>query len=247
MSAVKDAAVNLSVVAPVYNEVEGIEEVVRYWLKVLEGIPFSSEIVLANDGSTDGTLPILEKLAQEFKQVRYVSYTPNRGYGYALKQAIQASVGNMVVTLDSDGQFDLADFPKLLNLFQASGLDFVTGYRMKKKDNIFRIVADRSLNLIVRTMFGVKLRDTNCALKLIRGDLARGLNIEAKGYPTPTEITVKLLTLGARTGEIGVTHSERLKGQSKLKFVQTSISMFRFLFYLRKKIKLYKAGILQSL
>lgn len=247
MSVVKNAGVELSVVAPVYNEVEGIEEVVRYWLKVLDGIPLSSEIVLANDGSTDGTLPILEKLAQEFNQVRYVSYTPNRGYGYALKQAIQASHGNMVVTLDSDGQFDLADFPKLLSTLQAGGLDFVTGYRVKKKDNIFRVVADRSLNLIVRTMFGVKLRDTNCALKLIRGDLARGLNIEAKGYPTPTEITVKLLTLGARTGEIGVTHSERLKGQSKLKFLQTSISMFRFLFYLRKKIKLYRAGILQSL
>jgi glycosyltransferase involved in cell wall biosynthesis len=240
-------SVNLSVVAPVYNEEEGIEEVVRYWLKVLGNIPLASEIVLGNDGSTDGTLQILEKLSQEFNQIRYVSYTPNRGYGYALKKAIQASYGNLVVMLDSDGQFDLADFSQLWKLFQEERLDFVTGYRMKKKDNVFRVVADRSLNLIVRSMFGLKLKDTNCALKLIRGDLARGLNIEAKGYPTPTEITVKLLALGARTGETGVTHSERLKGQSKLKFVRTSISMFRFLFYLRKKIKLYKAGILQSL
>ncbi len=239
--------VDLSVVAPVYNEEEGIEEVLRYWFRVLSTIPLSSEVVLGNDGSTDGTLKILERLSHDYPSLRYVSYTPNRGYGYALKKAIQDSRGELVVMLDSDGQFDLADFSKLWKEYQDRQLDFVTGFRMKKKDNIFRVVADRSLNLIVRTMFGLKLRDTNCALKLIRGDLARNLNIEAKGYPTPTEITVKLLTLGAKTGEVGVTHSERLKGQSKLKFLRTSISMFRFLFYLRKKVKLYRAGILQTL
>jgi glycosyltransferase involved in cell wall biosynthesis len=247
MTAIQERAINLSVVAPVYNEEEGIEEVVRYWFKVLDTFPLASEIVLGNDGSTDRTLSILERLEQESSRLRHISYSPNRGYGYALKKAIQASKGEFVVMLDSDGQFDLADFTKLWNVLEKDKLDFVTGYRMKKKDNIFRVVADRSLNWIVRCMFGVKMRDTNCALKLIRGDLARGLNIEAKGYPTPTEITVKLLTLGARTGETGVTHSERLKGQSKLKFLRTSISMFRFLFYLRKKIKLYKAGILQTL
>ena len=238
---------DLSVVAPVFNEEEGIEEVIRYWIRVLNDSPLSAEIVLANDGSTDRTLEIVTGLSREFPIVRCVSYKPNRGYGYALKAAIRASHGEVVVTLDSDGQFDLGDFPKLLALYKENSLDFVTGYRMKKKDSFFRVIADRSLNLIVRMMFGVRLRDTNCALKLIRGSLARELNIEAKGYPTPTEITVKLITLGAKTSEIGVTHSERLKGQSKLKFIQTSLSMFRFLFYLRKKVKLYKAGILQTL
>lgn len=237
----------LSVVAPVYNEAEGIEEVVQYWVKVLEENAASAEIVLANDGSTDRTLEILQNLSQKIPYLKVASYNPNRGYGYALKTAIQASQGRWIITLDSDGQFDLADFPSLIKLQKENQLDFITGYRMKKKDNPFRVVADRSLNLIVRTMFSVSLKDTNCAMKLIRGDLARSLNIEAKGYPTPTEITIKLITLGAKTGEIGVHHSERLQGQSKLKFFRTSISFFRFLFYLRKKVHLYKAGILQTL
>jgi glycosyltransferase involved in cell wall biosynthesis len=237
----------LSIVAPVYNEAEGIEQVVQYWLKVLQENRANAEIVLANDGSTDRTLEILENLSQKIPLLKVVSYTPNRGYGYALKTAIRASKGQWVITLDSDGQFDLADFPTLLKLQNEQQLDFVTGYRMKKKDNLFRVIADRSLNLIVRTMFSVSLRDTNCAMKLIRGDLARTLNIEAKGYPTPTEITVKLITLGAKTSEIGVHHLERLQGQSKLKFFRTIISFFRFLFYLRKKVRLYKAGILQTL
>lgn len=240
-------APELSIVAPVYNEAEGIEQVVQYWLKVLQENSANAEIVLANDGSTDGTLEILENLSQKIPLLKVVSYTPNRGYGYALKTAIRASKGQWVITLDSDGQFDLADFPSLLKLQNEQQLDFVTGYRMKKRDNLFRVIADRSLNLIVRTMFSVSMRDTNCAMKLIRGDLARTLNIEAKGYPTPTEITVKLITLGAKTSEIGVHHLERLQGQSKLKFFRTIISFFRFLFYLRKKVRLYKAGILQTL
>lgn len=240
-------APELSIVAPVYNEAEGIEQVVQYWLKVLQENSANAEIVLANDGSTDGTLEILENLSQKIPLLKVVSYTPNRGYGYALKTAIRASKGQWVITLDSDGQFDLADFPSLLKLQTEQQLDFVSGYRMKKKDNLFRVIADRSLNLIVRTMFSVSMRDTNCAMKLIRGDLARTLNIEAKGYPTPTEITVKLITLGAKTSEIGVHHLERLQGQSKLKFFRTIISFFRFLFYLRKKVRLYKAGILQTL
>lgn len=242
-----ESSVELSVVAPVYNEAEGIEEVVRYWNSVLAGVHLTSEIILANDGSTDRTLDILQKLEIEIPILRVLSYSPNRGYGYALKTAIRASKGAWVVSLDSDGQFDLADFNKLHALCSRKNLDFVTGFRMKKKDNVFRIVADRGLNLIVRTLFGVSLRDTNCAMKLMRGDLVRSLNIEARGYPTPTEITLKLITLGAKTDEEGVTHSERLRGQSKLHFLRTSISFFRFLFYLKRKIRLYKAGIIQTL
>lgn len=239
--------VELSVVAPVYNEAEGIEPVVRYWKQVLDGSGLSAEIVLANDGSTDGTLEILERLKADIPYLRVVSYSPNRGYGYALKTAIHASSGNMVVSLDSDGQFDLADFSKLMTVYKNQGLDFVTGYRERKKDSLMRVIADRSLNLIVRTMFRVDLRDTNCALKLMNGSMIRSLILEATGYPTPTEITVKLVKLGAKTAEAPVGHGERAAGQSKLKFMKTSISMFRFLLYLRKRIKLYESRVIQNL
>jgi dolichol-phosphate mannosyltransferase len=242
-----ESGIDLSVVAPVYNEEEGIETVVRHWARVLEGMGLASEIVLTNDGSRDGTAAVLERLGRELPMLRVVSYGKNHGYGYALKTAIRASRGRRVVTLDSDGQFDLAEAPRLLELYESGGFDFVTGYRVKKQDSFLRVFADRGLNLIVRTMFGVSLRDTNCAMKLIRGDLARRLNIEANDYPTPTEITIKLVRLGAKTAETGVTHSERIAGQSKLKVLHTSVSMFRFLLYLRRKVKLYDSGILQTL
>src|SRR5947209_5860337 len=96
--------VELSVVAPVYNEAEAIEPVVRYWAEVLKGSGLSAEIVLANDGSTDGTQEVLDRLCREFSNLKVISYMPNRGYGYALRTAIQGSSGEIVVTLDSDGQ-----------------------------------------------------------------------------------------------------------------------------------------------
>lgn len=242
-----DASIEVSVVAPVYNEAGGIERVVRRWAEVLARTPLRAEIVLADDGSTDGTAAILARLCDELPLLRVVTHAPNRGYGFALHRAIQASRGEVVVTLDSDGQFDLADFPSLLALYRERSLDFVTGYRVKKRDGAVRVAADRGLNLLVRAMFAVDLRDTNCAMKLMRGELARSLRIEARGYPTPTEITLKLMALGAATAEAPVSHAERLAGHSKLRVVSTSVSMLRFLLYLRRKIGLYRAGILQTL
>jgi glycosyltransferase involved in cell wall biosynthesis len=239
--------IQLSVVAPVYNEAEGIERIIRNWVSVLSSGALSWEIVVTDDGSTDRTRSILENLASEFPRFRFVGYSPNRGYGYALKTAIYATRGDWVVTLDSDGQFDLSDYESLFKVQHQDALDFVTGYRLRKKDSWIRVFADRSLNKLVRGMFQVPFRDTNCAMKLIRGDLARRLNIESNGYPTPTEITIKLYVLGARSGETGVRHLERIAGQSKLRILRTSIAMSRFLWYLRKKVKLYKAGVEKTL
>ncbi|HET6268084.1 MAG TPA: glycosyltransferase family 2 protein [Acidobacteriota bacterium] len=243
----ESANIQLSVVAPVYNEAEGIEGIIRSWVNILSSGTQSWEIVVTDDGSTDQTRSILERLASEFPGFRFVGYSPNRGYGYALKTAIYATKGDWVVTLDSDGQFDLSDSESLFKVQQQSGLDFVTGYRLRKKDSFVRVFADRTLNKMVRAMFHVPFRDTNCAMKLIRGDLARQLNIESNGYPTPTEITIKLFVLGARSGETGVKHLERLAGQSKLRILRTSMAMSRFLWYLRKKVKLYRAGVVKTL
>jgi len=237
----------LSVVAPVYNEEENIENVLRYWKEVLDSAGFCSEIVVTNDGSTDNTAGILAKLQEEMPRLKVVTLEQNGGYGKALTTSIQASRGEWVVTLDSDGQFDLKEYRGLLSKAQAEGLDGVTGYRGRKEDTRFRVFADRVLNLIVRTMFKVSFRDTNCALKLINGDFIRRANIEARGYPAPTELTIKLCKLGARIGEMGITHIERQGGLSKLNPLGVSIGFLKFLFYLRLKIYLYDKRIVHSL
>ncbi len=238
---------DVSVVAPVYNEADCIEDVVRYWNGVLDKWSRTSEIVLGNDGSTDETGPILGRLASELPRLRVITRDRNGGYGAALASAIGGSTGAIVITLDSDGQFDLADAAGLIDRLEADGLDAVTGRRASKRDSPMRVVADRMLNRLVRWMFGVRLRDTNCALKVIRGDLARGLTIEARGFPTPTEIVLKLSASGSRLGEEAVSHAERQAGASKLRVWRTGLDMWRFLWYLRRKIRLYRRGVIQRL
>jgi len=236
--------VRLSVAAPCYNEADSIEGVVTAWDEVLSRAPLASEIVLCNDGSTDASAAVLERLQARVPRLRVVSFDTNGGYGRALSAAIGATRGEYVATIDSDGQFDLADALALLAELESGGHDCVTGYRLGKKDNLFRVAMDRGLNLLVRRMFGVRLRDTNCALKVARGEVLRGLRIEARGYPTPTEIVVRLAARGCRIGEMGVAHLPRAGGASKLHPWRTAWSMLRFLVYLRGKLKLFRARII---
>lgn len=237
----------ISICAPAFNEEEGIAEVVRYWAQVIHEDGIRGQIVVANDGSTDRTLEILRELQEEFPFLVVVDYEPNRGYGYALSQAMARADGEYVVTIDSDGQFDAAEYRLLLTELRRGGYDLVTGYRKGKRDTFVRVVADRGLNVLVRLVFGLRLRDTNCALKLLRRDVAQAIEIEARGYPTPTEILVKADTLGYRIGEVGITHMERLAGESKLKTFRTAWQMGWFLVYLKMKQVLYRARILNRI
>ncbi len=233
----------VSVVAPAYNEAESIAGVVRDWIQVLEGAGVSWEIVISNDGSSDNTGEVLKGMGEP--RLRVLEFENNGGYGHALSQAMRAARGDYVVTIDSDGQFDLADFPPLLGQLKEGGLDLVTGYRRKKKDSLIKVAADRVLNLIVRMTFGLSLRDTNCALKVMTKKAAHEIEIEARGFPTPTEIVAKASMCGMKLGEGPVEHRERAAGQSKLKAFQSALDFLQFLFYLRLQFFLAKRGVLQ--
>jgi glycosyltransferase involved in cell wall biosynthesis len=236
----------LSICAPAYNEEETIETVVRHFDDVLAEGKLPGEIVIGNDGSTDRTATILQSLQAELPRLRVVCLPENRGYGAALSAAVAASRGKYVLTLDSDGQFDAAEFPALLAELLRGGYDLVTGYRQEKQDRITRVLADRAFNMMVRGLFRLPLRDTNCALKLIDGQLARALKVEARGFPTPTELLVKAQTLGYHIGEVAITHHERAGGTTKLKALRTSWQMAVFLVYLKYKQILYRTRILNS-
>ena len=239
------SAIFLSITAPAYNERENIEKVVTYWQSIFARDGIQGEIVIGDDGSTDGTKDILRELQGRFDNLVVVDHAVNRGYGYALSSAIAHSKGDYVLTIDSDGQFDAGEY-RLLLAEMHKGYDIVTGYRRRKQDRPLRVIADRVLNLIIHALFRVPLRDTNCALKLFKGDIARHLTIEARGYPTPTELLVRAQTLGYRIGETGITHYERAGGTTKLKAFRTSWQMLLFLAYLKYKQMLFRANIINN-
>jgi glycosyltransferase involved in cell wall biosynthesis len=239
------AAVFLSITAPVYNEREIIEKVVTSWQDVFTRDGIAGEIIIGEDGSTDGTKAVLRALQGMQSNLVVVDHPVNRGYGCALSSAIASSRGEFVLTTDSDGQFDAGEYKLLLDKLR-QGYDVVTGFRQRKQDSALRVFADRVLNAIIRVLFRVYLRDTNCALKLFKGDVARSLTVEARGYPTPTELLVRAQTLGYRIGEVGITHMERSGGASKLRAFRTSWQMLLFLAYLKYKQMLFKANIING-
>ncbi len=240
-----NSKVFLSIVAPAYNEEENIEAVVRYWEQLLATEERRGEIVITNDGSQDNTKQILDRLQQEFPNLSVIHHEKNGGYGQALATAIKHSRGSYVLTTDSDGQFDVAEYKLLWQKLNEGDYDLVTGFRKKKSDSLPKVLADRVLNFLVRLLFGVKLRDTNCALKLFKGKLVRQLSIEAVSYPTPTELVIKANALGYRIGEVGITHLQRTAGESKLKTWHTGVNFFKFLCYLKLKLWLLRQKIIR--
>lgn len=238
-------AVCLSLAAPAYNEAEGIEAVVREWATTLAQREHRFEIVICNDGSRDATGAILARLTRELPDLRVIGQETNRGYGSALNTAIAACRGEFIATIDADGQFAVADALDMLEPLLTNQYDAVLGYRVAKSDRWLRRRADRALNVIVRVLFGLRHRDTNCALKVVRRRLLQDLLIESVGFAFPTEVSIKLHERGVRISEHAVRHSDRTAGTSKLHVRRVGWQVLRFLVYLRLRLALYRARILQ--
>jgi len=234
---------DVSITMPAYNEEANIERTVRECMEVLRNGAIRGEVIVTNDGSRDGTLAILKRLKGEFDNFQYIELEQNLGYGGALKKAIDTSRGRYVVTIDSDGQFDIRDLPRLLGKIQ-EGYDCVTGYRARKKDTLPRVFANWGYNLLVRMLCGIRFRDSQCALKIFLGDVIRSFSLEARGFTFPTEALIKMVYYDYRVTEISITHRYREGGESKVDFFKTVRIMFTFLLYIRFKMFLHKRRII---
>ena len=203
---------SLSLVLPAFNEEANIEAVVQDALATLPAFVDAYEIIVVDDGSRDRTGEIVARLASGNDRVRLVSHERNRGYGAALTSGFSASTGDFVMFMDADRQFDIRDL-RLLVPF-AGEYDIVAGFRMERSDPLHRRVLAEMFNVSVRMLFGVHLRDIDCAFKLFRGDLLRGLPLTAPGALINTEIQAKARRQGARLQQVGVRHYPRIAGEA---------------------------------
>lgn len=202
----------LSLILPSHNEEGNIEIVVRRALMVLPHFCEDFEILIVNDGSRDSTGAIINRLAEEDSRVRPIHHSVNRGYGGALKTGFDASTMAYVMFMDADRQFDIADI-RLLAPFVPL-FDIVAGFRMERSDPIHRRINAEIFNLAVRILFGVHMRDLDCAFKIFRGDLLRSLDLTTSGALINAEMQAKLRRQGATLVQIGVPHYARVAGQA---------------------------------
>jgi glycosyltransferase involved in cell wall biosynthesis len=202
---------SLSLVLPAYNEEANIEFVVTDALSVLPAFVDDFEIIVVNDGSHDQTGSIVERLASNDGRILTVHHSRNRGYGAALTSGFRVSRGDFVMFMDADRQFDVRDL-RFLAPF-ASEFDVVAGFRKERNDPVHRRLFAECFNVVVRVLFGVHLRDIDCAFKLFRGDLIRGMTLISPGALINTEIQAKARRQCARLQQIGVNHYPRVAGQ----------------------------------
>jgi glycosyltransferase involved in cell wall biosynthesis len=202
----------LSLVLPAHNEIDNISVVTQRALEVLPELAESFEIIVVDDGSVDGTGALIDRLAAGNPRFRALHHPQNRGYGAALTTGFQAATGDFTMFMDSDQQFDIADLSYLSPF--VGQYDIVAGYRIDRQDARYRILYARMFKLAVRFLFGVNLRDTDCAFKVFRADLLKTMELESPGALINTEILAKSRRSCATHIEVGVHHYPRAAGES---------------------------------
>jgi glycosyltransferase involved in cell wall biosynthesis len=203
---------SVSVVIPAYNEVESLPLLVDGIVPVLEGLGCASwEVILVDDGSTDGTAELMRRLAAERRGVKAVLLRTNFGKSAALMAGFAEAKGDVVITMDADLQDDPQEIPAFVAMIE-EGHDLVSGWKKTRHDPLEKRLASRFFNRVVRRVSGVGLHDFNCGFKAYRAWCVRGLSLHGNQHRF---IPAILSRRGARVGELPVRHHERKFGASK--------------------------------
>ena len=204
---------DISVVIPLLNEEESLPELIAWIDKVCTTHTLSYEVVMVDDGSTDQSWQVIERLSEQYTNVRGIQFRRNYGKSAALNEAFKAVQGNVVITMDADLQDSPDEIPELYKMITQQGYDLVSGWKQKRYDPLSKTLPTKLYNGVTGWVTGIKLHDMNCGLKAYKqavvknievyGEMHRYIPIIAKweGFP--------------RIGEKVVQHQARKYGYSK--------------------------------
>jgi glycosyltransferase involved in cell wall biosynthesis len=203
---------DLSVIIPIYNELENVDGLHGELDAALRGLGLTYELIFVDDGSRDGSFARLQALRERDQRVTVIKLARNFGQTAALAAGLAHSTGDDVVLIDGDRQNDPADIPRLLAQ-RRTGADLVAGWRVQRQDPwLTRRVPSQIANWLIGMITGVRLHDYGCTLKLIRGDLARSLRLYGEMHRF---IPALIGDLGGQIAELPVNHRPRVAGVSK--------------------------------
>lgn len=206
----------LSVVIPVYNEVDNLTELYDRLKGVLESLKISWELIFVDDGSRDGSLELMHSICDGDSRVKVVKLRRNFGQTAALSAGFDLAQGEVIVTLDGDLQNDPADIPRLLDKL-ALGYDIVSGWRKKRKDSRVRVFPSLVANQLISFLTGLHLHDSGCTLKVYRRAVLNNIRLYGESHRfIPALATVA----GATVAELEVEHHPRKFGKSKYGFTR---------------------------
>lgn len=224
----------ISVFFPCFNEQENIPKLVSSALEFLPSIADDFQIILVNDGSVDQTKLVAQKYADENQQVELVSHEINRGYGAALRTGFLSAKKELVFYTDGDNQFDIKELPRLIEL--KDKYDIVSGYRLRRQDSFSRKLNAALYNFALFILFGLRIRDVDCAFKLYKRELFDKIEIISNGALVDAEILIKAKRLGYKIGQCGVSHFPRAAGKQTGANIKVILRAFKEIIKLRLKI-----------
>ena len=193
---------DISVVVPLYNEIESIPELCDWIQRVMNQHQFNYEILLIDDGSTDGSWDSIQQLSQANGHIKGIQFNRNYGKSAALNIGFQNSSGRVVITMDADLQDSPEEIPGLYRMIDEDGFDLVSGWKKKRHDPLSKTIPSRFFNYVTRKISGIKLHDFNCGLKAysqrviksidVYGEMHRYIPLIAKwqGFTNISEKTV---------------------------------------------------------
>ena len=200
----------LSLVFPVFDEAGNLGELVETALQIGDRLARDFEIVLVDDGSRDGSSELIDSWCRAHPRIRALRHPSNRGYGAALRSGLREARGELVFFSDADLQFDLSELEKLLE--HAARFDIVAGYRSPRSDPWPRSVLANGWGMIVRLLFGLQVRDIDCAFKVFHRRVLEAMPIASIGAFVNTEILVRARAAGYGIHQVPVSHRRRRYG-----------------------------------
>lgn len=225
----------ISAFFPAYNDGGTIASMVVMAISVLEELTDDSEVLVVNDGSSDYTAHVLNRLAATFPQVRVITHENNLGYGGALRSGFEHASKDWIFYTDGDAQYDVQDLRNLY-AYMGDGVDMVQGYKISRNDPWYRKVIGRIYHHMVKIAFGLRLRDVDCDFRLIRRQVFDRVRLTRNSGVICVEMMKKIQDNGFKIVEAPVSHYHRAYGGSQFfnfrRIWQVGIDLIRLWFEL---------------
>lgn len=222
----------LTVVLPCFDEAANLHRAVRAAVAAAAATSEDYEVVVVDDGSSDGSDLIATALAEHDPHVRLLVHGENRGYGDAVRTGIAAARMPWILLTDADLQFDLRELEAFVP--HTDSADLLVGWRIERQDRLNRRLNAAAWNWLVRRVFHLHVRDVDCAFKLMRASVVQPVPLTSRGAMISTELLVRSLAAGARLHELGVHHRPRLAGSATGAHPRVIARAFRELALLRR-------------
>ena len=211
---------DISVIVPLYNEVESLEELTDWIARVMQSSGFSYEVILVDDGSRDGSWKKIEELSSKVPEIKGIKFQRNYGKSAALNEGFIHAQGNVVITMDADLQDSPDEIPELHDMIMNQGFDLVSGWKKKRFDPITKTIPTKLYNWVTRRISGIRLHDFNCGLKAYKLEVVKCIEVYGEMHRY-----IPVIANWAGFNRIG----EKVVQHRKRKFGVTKFGMARFI------------------